>query len=301
MKIRKSRFFICFILATLITLNFLLIHPIQAIQPGDGIALFVLDNSGSMAEVLKGKIKLNTAKKVIEEVVNYPSLNSVNMGLIELGGHCEVQEIVKPGLNNRQELTSTIDRVQSKPYLDASTPISEALYEASETIRRHRLLFGEVPARIILISDGEANCMAEEELPIRPCDMIARLKNQNILFDLTLINYGIATKKDEELECITKLSDNSVRLNPNNIANISTIIENDINDSINKGKKNSKPPEPHPQSKPPNKPENSFPNLAQIGQFLVGLAALIVAIWRIIAYFLNNDDSPNSSRNDYYY
>ena len=286
MKGRKTRFFICSILAALLTLTFSFTYPLKAIQSGDGIAIFILDNSGSMAEDLHGETKLITAKKAIKEVVNDPSLNTVNMGLMELGGYCEVKELIKPGLHNREKLTTTIDLVQPRPYLDASTPIAEAIYEASESIRKHRNIYGQVPARIVLISDGEANCMKKEEFPLRPCDMVASLKNQNILFDLTLVNYAIASKKDKELECIARLSDNSIVIDPENLNNTSTIIGNDIGISVN--------------TNPPETPKSSSYDLEAIGRFLTGLAALIGAIWVIVVYFLNNNDPPSSNQNQFY-
>ncbi|MEL6441381.1 MAG: vWA domain-containing protein [Cyanobacteria bacterium J06621_8] len=283
-KSHKLRVF-CFALAILLTF----IYPLEAtVHSREGIAIFILDNSGSMDEELQGKNKLVTAKETIKEVVNNPSLNAIDMGLIELGGHCEVKELVKPGLNNREKLTSTVDRVQPRPYRDASTPIAEAIYEASEIIRKYRNKNGEVPARIVLISDGEANCMKKEEFPLRPCDMVASLKNQDILFDLTLVNYGFASKKDKELECIARLSDNSIVIDPDDITSTSTMLRQHIDGSIDTQ------PQPIPEPKKPL-------DLQGIAMIITALATLIGTIWIIVVYFLDKNDPPGSNRNDSYY
>ena len=195
----------------------------QVSLPDSGL-IFILDNSGSMGEVFEGDIKLNAAKEAINQALENSQLDSLNMGLVEIGGHCNVKESVPPNINNRQAIVTATNNVHPRPYLDASTPIAESIYRASKMLKNYS---GE--KRIILVSDGGANCQGEEdgEFPLSACDMVASLNNQGIDFSLDLIGYG--KNNDKEFECIANLSDNYSYDTPDNPEKLKQEIEKHSN------------------------------------------------------------------------
>lgn len=198
-KLKKLNIIIIFI----IIFNLIIFSPNFAqakVSLSDSGIIFIVDNSGSMAEVFNGDIKVNGAKESINKSIKQTYFDSINMGLLEIGGYCEVKELVSPALNNRQAILTATNLIHPRPYLDASTPIAKSIFEASQKLKQYK---GE--KRIILVSDGGANCQGNNEFPLSACDMVASLKNQGIDFSLKMIGYG--SKSDKELECITSLSD----------------------------------------------------------------------------------------------
>jgi hypothetical protein len=230
----------------------------------DSSLIFILDNSGSMAEVLKGDkdIKLNVAKEAINKALENSELDSLNMGLLEIGGHCEVKQLVSPNINNRQAMLTANNNVHPRPYLDAATPIAESIYKASKILEKYR---GE--KRIILVSDGEANCQDDNEFPLSACDMVASLKNQGINFSLNLIGYGDSNNKD--FECIANLSDNY------------TYTSTDNPESVKKA-----------VAKKTNFWQESKTLIDQIREFVTSVEGLITAVMGILAIFLRINKQP---------
>ncbi|MGK7886841.1 MAG: VWA domain-containing protein [Crocosphaera sp.] len=165
----------------------------------DSGLIIIADNSGSMAEVFKGDTKINGVKKAINEAMKNSDFDLINTGLLEIGGYCEVDTLVSPGLNNRQVIRQASNNINPRPYLDAATPIGESIYQAAKMLQKYP---GD--KQIILVSDGGANCQGEEEFPLSACDMVASLKNQGIDFSLKLIGYGV--ENDKQFQCIQDLS-----------------------------------------------------------------------------------------------
>lgn len=233
--------------------------------------VLILDNSGSMGEVFEGDIKLNAAKKAIKNALENSQLDSLNMGLVEIGGHCSVQELVPLDLNNRQDIVTAANNVHPRPYLDGATPIAESIHKASKMLKNYR---GE--KRIILVSDGGANCQGEKDgdFPLSACDMVASLNNQGISFSLNLIGYG--ANDDKEFECIANLSDNYSYDTPDNPEELRQEIEE--NSDFWK---------------------DSQTLIEQITEFLTSLNALIAAVFGILVVLgLSNNKSSDEDNND---
>lgn len=223
MESHKSRLILFALLTFTLTSEILLAFPTNAkISLEKGTLIFLLDNSGSMGEVYKGDLKLNAAKDSIRNAITPHSLGSIKMGLIELGGHCEVMERVEPEASNHEVMLQALDHIRPRPYLDASTPIAEGIKMASEILQKK-----SGPSKIVLVSDGEANCMGKEEFPLSACDMIASLKRQKINFELSLIGYGVDYSNNKQLKCITELSDNVYK--PRTPVELDRAIDKEIN------------------------------------------------------------------------
>ena len=240
----------------------------QVSLPDSGL-IYILDNSGSMAEVFQGDLKLNAAKKAMKQALENPQLDSLNMGLLEIGGYCEVKQLVSPDLNNRQAIIAASNNVRPRLYLDAATPIAESIYQASKMLEKY-----QGKKRIILVSDGEANCQGNGEFPLSACDMVASLNNQGIDFSLKLIGYG--AKNNKEFECIANLSDNYSYSSPNTPEALNKEFEQDSNWFLDLQK--------------------SKNLIEQITEFLLSIKELIIVAIGILAILLGTN-KPKASEN----
>ena len=240
----------------------------QVSLPHSGL-IFILDNSGSMAEVFNGDIKLNAAKEAVNKALEKPELDSINMGLLEIGGHCVVKQVITPNINNRQAIITATNQIHPPPYLDAATPIAESIYKASKILKKYK---GE--KRIVLVSDGGANCQGEEEFPLSACDMVASLKNQGIDFTLDLIGYG--AKNNKEFECIANLSDDFSVSFPNNPEELSGQVSQKTN---------------------PDVWQNTQENLDKATDFFSSIERLIAVLFAIGGYFYYRQSNKPSKSN----
>jgi von Willebrand factor type A domain len=197
---------------------FLWVAPVNAnSESNKGTLIFLLDNSGSMGEPYNGDTKINSAKDSIRHAITSRKTDSMKMGLIELGGHCEAKELVQPRVNNQEVIIEALKQVNPRPYRDAATPIAEGIAKASIILKEN-----PGPHKIILVSDGEANCAGKNEFPLSGCDMVASLRNQNIKFELNLIGYGLNSLNNEQAKCIAKLSDKVIK--PKNISELKKVL-----------------------------------------------------------------------------
>lgn len=288
---QEYKFFVNFItsLVAILTLNFLLICPLQAIQANDDFVMLIIDNSGSMAEVHNGEIKLETAKEAIYKIINDESFDKVKMGLIELGGKCEVKELVKPDIYNRIDLENAIEQVKSRRYRDASTPIAEAINKAARIIEKNKKSLSQT-ARIVLVSDGEANCLKEDEYPLTPCEIVGSLNQRNIKLDLTVIGYGVSQKKDKEFNCIASLSENYQYYSVNNPQEFTQILTEEINPSNS---------EPKSFLQLINEVlENLTVTINTLEGMLVAILALVGTILALRRSTSNRNNPPNFPEND---
>lgn len=189
--------------------------------------IFIIDNSGSMADVFDGDIKLNKAKKAINEEMKQNNSDLINMGLLQMGGHCEVKELVPPALNNHQAILTATNNIRPHPYLAAATPIAKAIYVASKQLKNYK---GE--KRITLVSDGGANCQGIGEFPDSACEIVAGLKDEGIHFSLEMIGYG--STDDRQLKCLADLSDQYNYTQVNNPDEATKEIEKEITNPFEK-------------------------------------------------------------------
>lgn len=170
----------------------------EVVSADDGL-IIIVDNSGSMQDVFKGDTKINGVKKAINEAMNNRDFDFINTGLLEMGGQCEVKELVSPGLNNRQIIRQASDNIRPHPYYASATPMAQSIYKAVNILQKY-----QGNKQIILLSDGGANCEGKGEFPLSACDMVASLQNQGIDFSFKLIGYAVENSR--QFECIKNLS-----------------------------------------------------------------------------------------------
>ena len=172
--------------------------------------VLILDNSGSMQDKdTNGRNKLAAAKQVVKDYIDNPRLNPTKIGLIELGGVCEVTELVPiGGLSNRDKIKSAMNIVIPPPYDKGATPITDALQLAIDKLQKKG-----GTSQIILVSDGEPNCY--DKNPKKPSELIEEARKKGINFELEMIGYG-QNIQDKEFRSIASVDERSRYTQVNN-------------------------------------------------------------------------------------
>jgi Mg-chelatase subunit ChlD len=158
--------------------------------------VFVLDDSGSMAQRISGKSKIDIAKEVLGTLAGQIPPD-VQVGL-RVYGHrvksdCKDTELLLPISAMRpDEFRQSFQNL--KPL--GQTPISYSLGQAAEDLK------GKAGKKvIILISDGEETCAGD------PCSVAAELKKADIEFRVNVVGFNIDTAAaNKQLSCIAQTS-----------------------------------------------------------------------------------------------
>ena len=152
--------------------------------------MFILDSSGSMAEEIGGKKKIDVAKEVMHKIV--PDLDpKVHIGLTAYGhrrpGDCnDIEILIQAGSANRSELLGQVDLLQPK----GRTPISAAILAVT-----NKLQLKDAETTIVLVSDGIETCGGN------PCDVVKQLKSTGIKFVTHVIGFDVSQEAAEQLKC----------------------------------------------------------------------------------------------------
>lgn len=167
-------------------------------QPGEPptSTMLVLDASGSMDEpVGGGSTKIAAARRALSEVVaSLPDDAAVGMRVFgaevfsrdEPGACTDSQEVVTPGVDNREDLLAEIERY--RPY--GETPIGYALREAA------RDLDPSSSRSIVLVSDGVATCDPD------PCEVARELAGDGVDLRVDVVGLAVDSAARTQLRCI---------------------------------------------------------------------------------------------------
>lgn len=166
----------------------------QTRTQGPASTILVLDASGSMWGQIDGINKVVIAREVITDLL--PQLpEDMALGLTMYGhnrrGDCsDIETMVEPGLNNRDEIARIVNSVNPR----GSTPLSAAVIQAAEQLRHT-----ETPATVILVSDGRETCEMD------PCAVGRMLEETGIDFTAHVIGFDVAAPEDiAQLQCLAE-------------------------------------------------------------------------------------------------
>lgn len=190
------------------------------ITPGSPLVI-MLDNSGSMGkcphkdaqgECTLGpekQYRIDDAKKILSSILKESNFSSTKLGLVEFGNYqgygkpwgerCKaVKTLAEPGFNNERKIIRALDKV--KPNDDGVTPVTNAINFVVNNLKRKKIL----PAKILMISDGEPNC--EDEFSVDLCGLIGTYVNADppIELKLVIIGYKAKGKDSKFVECAKK-------------------------------------------------------------------------------------------------
>jgi len=154
-------------------------------------AMFILDSSGSMAGKVDGEIKIDVAKKVMQEVV--PEMPSeIAVGLTVYGhrrpGDCsDIEMVVTPGQADRQRILEQVNRM--KPV--GKTPLARSVLRVAGGLK-----LKDAETTIIVVSDGIDTCGGD------PCKVVKELKKSGAKFVLHTVGLDVDSKAASQLQCM---------------------------------------------------------------------------------------------------
>jgi Ca-activated chloride channel family protein len=152
----------------------------QALSQGPSNTILVMDGSGSMWGQIDGVNKIVIAREVVDGLLDrFPA--DQNLGLTLYGhrtrGDCtDIQTVVAPGLGNRDAISQAVNDLNPR----GSTPMTDAIIQAAESLR-----YTEVPATVILVSDGVETCNPD------PCAAAEALEQAGIDFTAHVVGFDV--------------------------------------------------------------------------------------------------------------
>lgn len=155
--------------------------------------VIVYDASNSMWGQIEGEAKVTIARRVLADLVRDWDA-SEPLGLVAYGhrreGDCtDIETVVPVGAVDRDALLARIESISPKGH----TPLTEAVRHAAEALR-----YRDVPATVILVSDGIESCNAD------PCELATELAGAGINFTAHVIGFGVGDADQAQLACIAE-------------------------------------------------------------------------------------------------
>jgi Ca-activated chloride channel family protein len=179
-------------LLSALLLSLLTVLPASAQSNDNPATILVLDASNSMWGQIDGVNKIVIAREVISDLLTQIP-DTMELGLTMYGhnrrGDCsDIETVVQPGLNNREEIARIVNSVNPR----GRTPLSDAVIQAAEVLR-----YTENAATVILVSDGRETCDAD------PCAVGRALEEAGINFTAHVIGFDVDEPEGiAELQCL---------------------------------------------------------------------------------------------------
>lgn len=156
-------------------------------------AMIVMDASGSMWGQINGVTKIEIARETLGTVLQSVPAD-FELGLIAYGhrqrGECgDIEEVVSPGVNNRDQITTAVNGFNPK----GKTPLTEAVRQAAESLR-----YSEEKATVILVTDGIETCEAD------PCAVASELERDGIDFTAHVVGFGLSEEEGQQVACLAE-------------------------------------------------------------------------------------------------
>ncbi|MCZ4352826.1 VWA domain-containing protein [Roseovarius aestuarii] len=155
--------------------------------------VIVYDASGSMWGQVDGTSKIEIARDVLADLVGKWDAGN-NLGLVAYGhrrnGDCtDIETMIAPGKVDTSSFIATVNAI--KPM--GKTPISAAVQHAADL-----MAYRDVPATVILISDGVETCNAD------PCALATQLAQQGVKFTTHVVGFDLEDEAYASLSCIAE-------------------------------------------------------------------------------------------------
>ncbi|MGP9039883.1 VWA domain-containing protein [Cytobacillus kochii] len=190
----------------------------------------VLDASGSMANYMGSKTRMDLAKESIEEFASTLP-EDVNLSL-RVYGHegsgsdedkkmsCAANELVYESQTyNESELSSALNSFEPAGW----TPLAQSIKEAKEDLSKYS---GEEHKNVVyIVSDGIETCDGD------PVAAAKELKDSGISPVVNVIGFDLASKDEQQLKDIAKAADGSY-VNVNNQNQLNDELSKTVNDTL---------------------------------------------------------------------
>ncbi|WP_336057198.1 vWA domain-containing protein, partial [Nitratireductor sp. CH_MIT9313-5] len=155
--------------------------------------VIVLDGSGSMWGQIDGVSKFEIARDVMGDLIeSWPE--RTNIGLMAYGhrrkADCsDIETLIAPAPLDRSAFEKAISRISPR----GRTPLTESIRQAAE-----QLSYRDVPATVILISDGLETCQAD------PCALSTELAQKGVDFTAHVVGFDLNDEEHAGLACIAE-------------------------------------------------------------------------------------------------
>ncbi|MAS14451.1 MAG: hypothetical protein CMH69_14225 [Nitratireductor sp.] len=155
--------------------------------------VIVLDGSGSMWGQIDGLSKFEIARDVMGDLIeSWPERTDI--GLMAYGHRREadcsdIETLIAPGPLDRSAFENAISQISPR----GRTPLTESIRQAAE-----QLSYRDVPATVILISDGLETCQAD------PCALSAELAQKGVDFTAHVVGFDLNDEEHAGLACIAE-------------------------------------------------------------------------------------------------
>lgn len=189
-------------------------------ETSDSATVILVDNSGSMGRCSKidsqekcvpdaeQPYRIESVKDIIRQRISQGSFSSSKIGLAEFGNwksyglsyenRCQAfKPLVLPSTDSRNKVSEALKEINTND--DGVTPIGFAINAVVEDIFRKYDLF---PAKIVLISDGDPNCVKEYKINL--CDIVAGLVGRGVDLKIKIFGYKAKGKDNEFRSCANK-------------------------------------------------------------------------------------------------
>ncbi|MED1608134.1 VWA domain-containing protein [Cytobacillus kochii] len=190
----------------------------------------VLDASGSMANYMGSKTRMDLAKESIEEFASTLP-EDVNLSL-RVYGHegsgsdedkkmsCAANELVYESQTyNESELSSALNSFEPAGW----TPLAQSIKEAKEDLSKYS---GKEHKNVVyIVSDGIETCDGD------PVAAAKELKDSGISPVVNVIGFDLASKDEQQLKDIAKAADGSY-VNVNNQNQLNDELSKTVNDTL---------------------------------------------------------------------
>jgi hypothetical protein len=155
--------------------------------------LFILDSSGSMWAHLNGQPKMDSARRVLTEVLTDLPENA-DLGLMAYGHRrrhdCKDIEVLAPiGTKNAEDIKAIAGALKPK----GMTPLADSLTTAAAGLRAVR-----GAKMVVLITDGGEQCGGD------PCAVTRAIAATGLVVRVNVVGFVVSDKERTELQCIAK-------------------------------------------------------------------------------------------------
>jgi Ca-activated chloride channel family protein len=158
-----------------------------------GKTMLVMDASGSMWGKVDGDYKIVIARRVIGDLMKEWDPN-LQLGLSAYGhnskGSCsDIETLITPGPGTGPLIAATVNKLNPR----GKTPLTAAVIQAADALD-----YENVPASVILLSDGEETCGMD------PCTIGASLEERGIDFTVYVIGFDVTVSDQVGLRCMAE-------------------------------------------------------------------------------------------------
>lgn len=217
----SSRFIILFALLSLAAIDSY--SQLKSTQKPSRV-LFIIDASGSMNGKWKETTKMDMAKKILTHLADSLSRENIPFA-VRVFGHqkdkslvdCKDTKLELPfSVNNQQNLTKTLERVNPKGYSPIALSLESAVNDFPLTKTEQRSV-------IILISDGFENCEGDA------CNASTKLQAAGIYLRPYIVGLGLTPEQKKSFECVGQIFDIQEEDNLNQSQIASVVITSMLN------------------------------------------------------------------------